>query len=189
MVFIIIPTFLVRRVLALNYNLVARLKGRLTDITRLRDSLTVVAHFTTTVHHDILVFEYKIAYVWFDELQHNPCQQEYEECYQQTGNNDINPWTVADDDGVINRTERERCCAAGYQISTFLIVEADLQLMEVSTEHLAVRILQFNLVFGELNIEFLKDVVLYLLPVKLGLIESTHVLAHEMDDIGIIVVV
>ena len=57
--------------------------------------------------------------------------------------------------------------------------------MEVAAEHLAIGMLQHNLVSGEFDAEVFQNVGLYLMPLKGCLIDATHILTEIMKDVGV----
>ena len=171
--------------LAFHHHLVAWLERCLTEPARLRHSLTVQTHLTATVEMDILMLEYPIADVWFQELEYQPCQKGNGQQNQYTLNHKAKLRHVVDDHRVINRSQGEFCHTLGNQVAGILVVETYLQLMNTTAEHLTIRMFQGNPEVGEVNMEVLQDIILNLQPIELRLPDTIQLLAHEADDIGI----
>ena len=75
-VLVVVPTFLVHRMLTFHNNLITFLERSLAEITRLGYRFPPETHLTAQVLNDILTLEETIADVGFQELENAPYQQD-----------------------------------------------------------------------------------------------------------------
>ena len=88
-VLIFVPARLMHRMFTLRHDLVARLKGSLTQIAVLGYQCTIDTHLATTIDSHILILEVAVTDIGLQILHHQPDNQHDKQRQQQPGNQDI----------------------------------------------------------------------------------------------------
>ncbi len=166
MVFVIVPTVLMHRMLTLDHDLITRHERRLAEIARLSHWLALEAHLVACIVDDILAHEEAVTDIGFQELEYKPHEQEEAQSDEDACDDNFNHGIASNDNGAIDRAKRELCLPLGYQVATLLVVEGYLQDMKVASEDFVVGLLQRNLIVGEVDMVVVQDIFLYFLPVK-----------------------
>ena len=104
-VLVVIPAFLMHRMLTFHHNLVIFLERSLAEITRLGHGFPLETHLAARVLDDILTLEEAISDIGFHELKYDPYQQDNDQGDHDADGDELNHGAVVYDERTIDRTE------------------------------------------------------------------------------------
>ena len=89
----------------------------------------------------MFLLENKIAYIWLNELQHYPQNQENKQRGYYTAQHDLQHRIIVYNHGAEYTSKRVRYRALGYHVVTLAVIKTYLQFMQHSSEHFSVGVL------------------------------------------------